>query len=60
MDGDDLTAFLACDSGPGIPYSEGCAGKDFDHDNDVDQSDFGIFQRCYSGENNPADPNCAD
>lgn len=33
---------------------------DFDTDGDVDQSDFGIFQRCYSGENNPADPGCAD
>ena len=33
----------------------------FDTDNtDVDQYDFGIFQRCYSGEHNPADPNCAD
>ncbi len=27
---------------------------------DVDQSDFGIFQRCYSGEDVPADPACAN
>ena len=33
---------------------------DFDTDSDVDQDDFGIFQRCYSGSGNPADPNCAD
>jgi hypothetical protein len=33
---------------------------DLDHDGDVDQSDFGIFQRCYSGEGKPADPGCAN
>jgi hypothetical protein len=33
---------------------------DFDADNDVDQSDFAIFQRCISGEGNPADSDCAD
>lgn len=32
---------------------------DFDDDGDVDQSDFGIVQRCYSGGGAPADPNCA-
>jgi hypothetical protein len=31
---------------------------DFDHDNDVDQDNFGSIQRCYSGENNPADAHC--
>ncbi len=30
---------------------------DFDNDSDVDQSDFGIFQRCY-GDESPADPTC--
>jgi hypothetical protein len=33
---------------------------DLDHDGDVDQSDFGVLQRCYSGEGNPADLLCAD
>ena len=33
---------------------------DFDGDCDVDQSDFAIFQRCLSGPDVPADPNCAD
>jgi len=37
--------------------SPSCESKDFDHDLDVDQSDFAVFQRCYSGENVPADPN---
>lgn len=29
-------------------------------DVDVDHSDFGIFQRCLSGEDVPADPECAN
>ena len=33
---------------------------DFDGDGDVDQSDFAIVQRCLSGANVAADPNCAD
>ena len=33
---------------------------DFDMDDDVDMADFGILQRCLSGENIPADPSCAD
>ena len=39
----------------------GAIGKtrDFRRDNDADhQFDFGIFPRCYSGEDNPADPAC--
>ena len=33
---------------------------DLDHDGDVDQSDFAILQRCYSGESNPPDADCAN
>ena len=29
----------------------GRIAADFDADNDVDQSDFGVFQRCWSGPN---------
>ena len=29
-------------------------------DLDVDQDDFAVFQKCISGEDNPADPTCAD
>jgi len=43
-----------------VAYSGVCAKADFDADNDVDQSDFGIFQRCYSGAGKPADPNCTN
>jgi hypothetical protein len=60
VDAADLAVFVACASGPIIPYAGDCGKADFDGDNDVDQSDFGIFQRCLSGENNPADPNCAN
>ncbi len=61
VDGDDLTVFESCASGPAVPHdgTEGCQQADFDDDNDVDQSDFAIFQRCLSGENVPADPNCS-
>lgn len=41
--------------------AEGCPPPvpgDLDRDGDVDQTDFGIFQRCQSGPNVPADPNC--
>jgi len=33
---------------------------DFYNDGDVVQDDFGIFQRCISGEDNSADPDCTD
>jgi hypothetical protein len=60
VDHDDYLAFEACSSGPGVSLTAGCEAKDFDHDTDVDQADFAIFQRCFSGENVPADPNCAE
>jgi len=31
---------------------------DFDHDGDVDLSDFGHFQRCFSGPGNPFPDGC--
>jgi hypothetical protein len=51
----------------GTPYgvavdADGCQSRipgDFDNDGDVDQADFGVFQRCLSGGGVPADPNCA-
>jgi hypothetical protein len=33
---------------------------DLDGDGDVEQSDFGIFQRCISGYEAMADPHCGD
>lgn len=50
VDLDDLAEFEACASGPAIPQNDpNCAGMKLDADADVDQSDFGLFQVCYSG-----------
>ncbi len=42
------------------PDGNGHIAADFDADADVDQSDFGVFQRSWTGPDVPADPNCAD
>ena len=34
------------------------SAADFDRDNDVDQSDFGIFQSCYTGSGGDIEPGC--
>jgi hypothetical protein len=43
----DLSALTLCVSGPAVAFKVGCGGKDLDRDGDVDQDDFGIFQRWY-------------
>lgn len=59
----------ACDNCPntiaGVAVdSGGCLlnrlRADFDGDGDVDHVDFGLFQRCISGPNIPADPACEE
>lgn len=74
VDGHDLEAFTACATGPAIPYGggklpPGCSltpgptgflAADLDRDGDVDQEDFGLFQRCFGGMGSAADSNCAD
>ncbi|MBP7937823.1 MAG: hypothetical protein KA354_24550 [Phycisphaerae bacterium] len=35
-------------------------GADTNSDADVDQDDFGLFQRCYGGTGKLPDPNCAN
>lgn len=58
VDGNDMNHFIACRSIPDVPVSDpACKDADLDGDNDVDQADFGILQRCLSG-NAPADPGC--
>jgi len=39
-------------------HDANCETKDFDGDGDVDLSDFGAFQHCYSGAGIPVDFNC--
>lgn len=66
-DGDSDGVGDSCDSCPGTPLGVkvdfvGCPAPvpgDLDRDGDVDQTDFGIFQRCWSGPNIPANPECA-
>ncbi len=61
VDADDLDQLEVCASGPGMSQTgEACAKAKLDGDEDVDQTDFGLFQRCMSGENVPASPGCAD
>lgn len=64
VDSGDSAIFEACSSGPAIPYDpvalppgcaltadlEGFLPADFDRDRDVDQDDFGIFQRKFTGD----------
>lgn len=69
----DLTVLHACRTGTGVSYNPlslppGCnltpngghIAADFDQDGDVGQSDFGKFQRCYSGAQAQTNPNCAN
>ncbi len=71
VDADDLAILIDCVTGPGIKYSAahmpaGCSlslqsgllAPDLDGDHDIDQTDFGKFQRCYGGPAAPANPNC--
>jgi hypothetical protein len=37
-----------------------CLDADLNGDGDVDADDFGIFQGCLSGANQPPDPTCMD
>ncbi len=60
VDQRDVTAFSSCSalSGTGVWLLPGCEAADLDGDEDADQVDFGILQRCYSGEDHAGDPSC--
>jgi GH25 family lysozyme M1 (1,4-beta-N-acetylmuramidase) len=60
IDGTDTNFFVGCITGQdtGITNPD-CTETDLDNDDDVDQEDFGILQRCYSGALNHPDPYCA-
>lgn len=57
VDALDLKAFEPCLSAAGLKHTPECAGPDLDFDGDVDQDDYGVFQRCFSGSAT-ADRNC--
>lgn len=58
VDEADLAAFVACTRGPAVALPFGCNQMDLDQDSDADSADFAVVQRCFSGENRPADPDC--
>jgi len=60
VDHDDLAIFQPCVTGPAIipQLSPTCQLADLDRDGDIDQSDFGLLQRCYSGSSLLADSDC--
>lgn len=59
IDHDDAMGFSACMSGAGVAQNDpNCSMARMDGDSDVDQADFGLFQRCISGENEPVAPGC--
>lgn len=60
VDGDDVSTFAGCSSGPAVPVGANCAEADLDGDGDADQSDFGLIQGCLSGADEAADIACAD
>ena len=55
----DLAHLAACTTGPGVPQMDpACQDARLDGDSDVDQDDFGIFQRCYAGVHGYPPQNC--
>lgn len=59
IDIQDVQQFTDCFSGPKIPFAPTCKDYDLDTDGDIDQADFGIVQKCYSGSA-LYDPRCGD
>ncbi|NLE60131.1 MAG: S8 family serine peptidase [Planctomycetes bacterium] len=58
VDAFDLAEWATCASAPGVTAATGCDDKDLDADGDVDQADFAVLQRCYSGMNGVPPPDC--
>lgn len=58
VDEADLMFFEACHAGPALPLSVDCEKADLDGDADADTADFGILQRCWTGDGTFGDPAC--
>lgn len=61
VDSEDTTIFVGCLTGVDPESMDpNCRKTDLDHDDDTDQTDFGILQQCVRGALAPPDPYCAD
>jgi hypothetical protein len=60
VDADDVIAFIQCATRSRVAVAAGCEPKDLDGDADADLSDFGIVQRCDTGEQVEAQATCDD
>ncbi len=58
VDSADVVVFRDCMTGPFGQIEPGCEDADFDHDNDVDQADFGLMQACLDDTTLLSDPYC--
>jgi len=72
VDLDDAALFIACLTGPDLPYdplnlptgcelapdAEGFIAADLDRDGDVDLFDFGDLPSCFNGAEQPPEPGC--
>jgi len=62
VDSAERDAFFACWTGPSIPLaadaSPDCKCMDRNGDLSIDLTDYGYFQRCYTGDGGPVDPAC--
>ncbi len=57
---DACAAFGGIYQGDGSVCANGCAFGDLDGDGDVDLVDFGVFTRCFTGEEGEAGPACSE
>lgn len=60
VDLSDAERLLSCVNGPAsaLRVNPECVHLDIDNDGDLDLEDYGTFQRCFSGANANADPDC--
>ncbi|MBI4579136.1 MAG: hypothetical protein HY718_05495, partial [Planctomycetes bacterium] len=60
VDADDVDILAGCASGPAVAHdgTPQCQIADIDFDQDVDDADFAILQRCLGTAAAPVDPSC--
>lgn len=59
VDRDDLAMLMDCAAGPQVlVLTPSCSDEDMNGDGFIDMLDFAAWQRCYSGQDIPGDPDC--